>query len=212
MGFFETLKMVGLGGIVVAVGCVWFQMSMERKKARKVDNAAADITKRALAKFPAYEGCLAVDGEAHCLFINESTRMTLVATPAFAKEIPFDDYIAANIITGGATAVETRKSGVAGRVIAGGLIGGGAGAVVGALTAKSVQDHVSTTSSISLSVETTDPAFQEFGWTFFTPVGLMRDLQPHEVWIYMQNATAAYNRLAPLFVLHATEENGLVAI
>ncbi len=212
MGFFEALKIVGIGSIVFIVGYMWFHMATERKNAQKVNNAAADITKRALAKFPAYEGCLAVDGDGHCLFINEATRMTLVATPEFAKEIPFDDYIAANIITDGATAVETRKSGVAGRVIVGGFIGGGAGAIVGALTAKSVQDHVSTTSSITLMVETSDPAFPAFGWNFFTPVGLMRDLQPHEVWIYMQNATAAYNKLAPIFVMHATEENGLVAI
>lgn len=212
MGMFDTLKIVGVGMVICLVIMVWAQMAAQKRKERSVGVAADDIASRAVAKFPAYRGCLTLGGIGHCLFINNATRMTLVATPGFAKEIPFDKYIAANIVTDGMTMVETRKSGIAGRAVAGGLIGGGAGAIVGALSAKSVQNQMQVTTSIALIVETTDETFPAFGWTYFEPFGLMQDLKPYEVWIYMQNAIAAYNSLAPLFALHVSEQNGLVAI
>lgn len=212
MDFLTTLKIVGIGSAVFMIGFVWLNMAAQGKREKEVAKVAADISTRALRKFPSYQGCLAVDGNGHCLFINKRTRMTLVATPEFAKEIPFDNYIAATIVTDGITAVETRKSGAAGRAIAGGLIGGGAGAIVGALSAKSVNTTVNVTTSISLIVETVDETFPAFGWNFFQPFGVMKDLKPYETWPYMNRATAAYNELALLFEMYATEQNGLVAI
>jgi len=198
--------------ITIAVVLAAFDSSRRKAAAKEVDRQSEDLMERAFKAFPNYRGKPTVAGNTLALVIDEDRRTTLLVADGFAKEMPFDKILSADIVTDGNSVTNVKKSGVMGRVVVGGLLGGGAGAVIGAVTAKSVQKSVSVVTSIDLVVQTEDPEFPLLSWNFFSPSGLMQDIKSYEMWIYIQPAVESYNVLAPVFTRAATEENGLVAI
>lgn len=200
--------------LCVVLGVLWaiVDSSRRRKAQSEVDKQAEDLGERAFKAFPGYRGKPGVWGNTSALVLDESRLSALLIVDGFAKELSFDDILSAQIVTDGVSVTSSQKSGTFGRVVTGGLIAGGAGAIIGAITAKSVQKTVSSTTSIDLVVETSDPQFPLLSWNFFSPNGLMQDIKSYEMWIYIEPAVEAYNVLAPAFTTRATEENGLVEI
>lgn len=213
MGFFETIAWaVGLTfGLVIFLAILHFRS--ESRNAEQVDAAASNLASRMVARFPSYRSKPSVAGDSLVLMIDESRRMTLVGNSAgVAKEIPFESFLSAEILTNGTAVAETQRKGTLGRAIVGGAIGGGVGAIIGAMTAKSIQNVSHNVTNIAVAVTTSDPQFPQMSWNIFQPHGIMQDLKPHEVWLHMDNATAIYNQFAPIFKLVPNEENGLVEI
>ncbi len=206
---FWAVGIAVLLSIVLAV----VQTGAQSRRDEAIQIAADGIRARLEAKFPEYSGKLFVGGDKLAMIINEEKRTTLVANGnGVAKEIPFSAYKSIEILTGGVSIAETTKKGGVTRALAGGLMLGGVGAVVGVLTAKEVQAIHQNITSIAVSLKIDDPHFPVVTWFTWQPFGIMTELKPHEVRPHMIEAVNFYNQFAPIFTLHADEDSGLVSI
>ncbi|MDB5658027.1 MAG: hypothetical protein JWS10_642 [Cypionkella sp.] len=213
MGFLQTIYWgIGLSFAFVVIFTM-FHMGAEKATADRINVASDSLADRMLVRFPSYQNMPLVKGDTLVLMMDTHRRTALLGTGSgVAKEIPFDSFVSAEILTDGQSLTETKRSGMLGRAVVGGAIGGGVGAVIGAISAGSFQRATHNITSISVFVTTSDAQFPYITWNIFQPHGVMQDLKPHEVWPHMMDATALYNQLAPVFKLTPTADNGLVSI
>lgn len=198
------------------VACVFaYVMHLELRKgaaAKAVKAEAEALLARGVAAFPAYEGLPAVIGTTLCLVPDAQTRMALLVTDGHAKEIRFERITSAEIQTNGQSHTVSRRSGALGRSVVGGVLGGGAGAIVGALTARTRSDEAWEVETIDLAVTTTEPEFPILRWNFFTADGLQPPLRDFEMPRHLAPAQQALAVLTPVFETDWSETAELVAI
>lgn len=208
MGFITDMLLLGFF-IFVAVGVLvfWFQA----KQRAAVDASSKSITDRALRKFPQYAGCPFIGGATMNLYLNERSSTALVATAeGVAKEIPFSQFSSLEIQEDGHSVGVTKRKGAIGRAAIGGLAFGGAGAVVGAVTAGSETRQSEIVSNISVVVKTADPSFPVMAWSVYSASFGLEHQTPMEVQLARQNAQKFAGQFAPVF--DATLHDGTVSI
>ena len=202
-------------GVTFVIALIWaiLQQKAESDRNEAVQLAANGLQDRMLRKFPDYFGRPFIGGDTLAMIINEKKRMALVTNQdGVAKEIPFSSFRSIEIQTNGVTTTQTTRKGGITRALAGGVLLGGAGAIVGALTAQQLQTTSERVSSIAVSLTTDDPHFPVLTWFIFRPIGVMTDLADYELTPHMINATRFYNQFAPIFTLQPDEEQGLISI
>ncbi len=213
MGILETVAWVS--GITFSLAILFsvFSVISQNASSKKIEEAADNLEMKALRKFPDYQGRPAVRGAQLVLIMNTDKRKALVVSgQGFAKEIPFEKFTEAEIITDGHTIAETKRKGAVGRALVGGILTGGAGAVVGALTAKSISTSNRRITAIDVTLLSNDEQFPKLQWSVFSPGMVLQSLDQMEAEHYLSEAAAIYNSFSPIFSLHANEENGLVEI
>jgi heme A synthase len=182
--------------VAVIVLVFWFQA----KERAAVDAGSQSITDRALSKFPQYVGCPVIGGATMNLYLHKRNATALVATAqGVAKEIPFSQFDSLEIQEDGHSVGITKRKGAIGRAAIGGLAFGGAGAVVGAITAGSETRQNEIVSNISVVIRTADPSFPMMAWNVFSASFGLEHQTPVEVQLARQKAQNFAGQFAPIF-------------
>ena len=196
MWLWEFIKIAFWGALgIFAISFVVIMYTSGRK-----DRRAAELEQHAAWKNKKYQGMPAIRGDGLVLMMHPRDRTALIVTGnGRTKELPFSAFLNAEIKEDGHAVTETRRSGTLGRAAIGGVISGGTGAIIGALTAKQIATTREIVTHISIDVTTSDPEFPLLSWTIFAPVIGVNQMQHFEVELQRKNAVAFYNQLAPLF-------------
>lgn len=209
----ETL--IWVGGFTLAVliaGVVWFFRSMS-KSVEETRRSIESLQNRMTEKFPGYRDLTAVGDKDTLAIINERNRSVLIGfSDGVAKEFAFDDFTGIELLTDEYAAATTKRGDGVGRAIVGGIVAGGVGAVVGALTTKSVQESINMVSSVGVAVTTRDEKLPRIYWRFY-PLDQSKDpIKADSADFILVAATRFYNHWEPVFKLIPDEDKGLVAI
>ena len=196
MWLWEMVKL----GFWITVGIVVITVVVSMMKARQTERRATELETRVKSKSRKYQGMPSLRGDGLVLMMHPQDRTAMIATgDGRTKELPFSAFISAEIKEDGHAVTDTRRSGTLGRAAIGGVISGGTGAIIGALTAKQIATTREIVTHISIEVTTSDPEFPLLSWTTFAPLIAVEKMQPAEVDLQRKNAVALYNQLAPLF-------------
>ncbi len=198
-------------GIIVAVFVVVFRA--QAKQQRQVQQNAEHLMDRALAAFPEYRGKPVVMGDSLVLLIDDAKQATLVANAAGqAKEIPFSDFEAIEILEDGFSVAQTRKTGTIGRAAVGGLVAGGVGAVIGAVSAGSETTQREVVTNITVQVTTKDTSFPQLSWCTFAAQAFVENMNKTEVDLARAAARQFAQQFTPIFEPNAKQDHKLVSI
>ncbi|GAA6198708.1 hypothetical protein NBRC116598_41530 [Pseudophaeobacter arcticus] len=196
MWLWEMIKL----GIWITIGIFVIAIVVTVVKARQTERRATELEARVRSKSSKYQGMPSLRGDSLVLMMHPQDRTAMIATgDGRTKELPFSAFLSAEIKEDGHAVTDTQRSGTLGRAAIGGVISGGTGAIIGALTAKQISTTREIVTHISIDVTTTDPEFPLLSWTIFAPVFGVEKMQPVEVEMQRKNAVALYNQLAPLF-------------
>lgn len=197
MWLWEMIKL----GIWITIGIFVISIVVSVMKARQTERRATELEARVRSKSSKYQGMPSLRGESLVLMMHPQDRTAMIATgDGRTKELPFSAFLSAGIKEDGHAVTDTRRSGTLARAAIGGVISGGTGAIIGALTAKQVSTTREIVTHISIDVTTNDPEFSLLSWTTFAPIIGVEKMQPVEVEMQSKNAVALYNQLAPLFI------------
>ncbi len=206
---FTLIKFSVLAMIAIAVLYIIFEFSRQNR----IQASAENLVDRALNKFPTYRNKPAVLGEELVLLMDESKQTALVATAeGNAKEIPFADFTGIEVLEDGHTVSETRRKGTLGRAAAGGLLAGGVGAVLGAVSAGSETRHKEVVSNITVAVRTEDASFPVLAWCTFAPTIGLEHMSDVEVQMQRRAANDFAAQFAPIFAVNAKSDPNLNTI
>lgn len=196
MWLWEMIKL----GFWITVGIVVVTVVVSMMKAGQTERRATELETRVKSKSRKYHGMPSLRGDGLVLMMHPQDRTAMIATgDGRTKELPFSAFLSAEIKEDGHAVTDTRRSGTLGRAAIGGMISGGTGAIIGALTAKQIATTREIVTHISIEVATSDPEFPLLSWTTFAPLIAVEKMQPAEVELQRKNAVALYNQLAPLF-------------
>ncbi len=196
MWLWEMIKL----GFWITVGIVVTTIVVSMMKAGQTERRATELETRVRSKSRKYQGMPSLRGDGLVLMMHPQDRTAMIATgDGRTKELPFSAFLSAEIKEDGHAVTDTRRSGTLGRAAIGGIISGGTGAIIGALTAKQIATTREIVTHISIDVTTSDPEFPLLSWTTFSPVIGVNQMQRSEVELQRNNAVAFYNQLAPLF-------------
>lgn len=210
MTFITAIAWTTLAIIVLVFLGVWFAQS---RRDRVVREAADNLMERALARFPGYANKPCIAGNTLILIMDESRDVALVASAdGLAKEIPFGDFVGVRILEDGHSVAETKRKGVLPRAVVGGMVSGGAGAVIGALSAGSQTVTREIVTNITVVATTNDPTFPTLSWCLFNPVIGVEHMQAAEVQMQRMAARNFLARFQPLFRAKDMEGGQAVAI
>ncbi|MEM7058967.1 MAG: hypothetical protein AAF557_15370 [Pseudomonadota bacterium] len=178
-----------------------------------VNNSAKSLLSRALKKFPEFGGQPVIKGAELILVVDEARQTTLVATSdGAAKEIPFSSYERIKILEDGHTVSETRRTGTLARAAVGGLVAGGAGAIVGGLSAGSVTNNREIVTNITVAVLTSDKSFPMLAWRTYSPTFAVDQLTPADAQLARLNAQNFAQQFTPIFTANESKDVELAAI
>lgn len=196
---------------VVVVGIGVFVSQSEREA--RIQQSAQSLVERAISKFPSFKGKPAILGDALVLIIDSEREVTLVATgDGRAKEIPFSSFLGIEILEDGHSIAETRRKGTLGRTAVGGLLGGGVGAVIGAVSAGSVTKQKEIISNITISIATCDTSFPQLAWCTFAPQFGLEHMNAMEVELQRKLARQFAQQFAPIFESPKNRDEMIVEI
>lgn len=190
-----------------------FVFRAQAKQQRQVQQNAEHLIDRALAAFPDYRGKPAVMGDSLVLLIDDAKQATLVASAAGqAKEIPFSDFEAIEILEDGFSVAQTRKMGTIGRAAVGGLVAGGVGAVIGAVSAGSETIQREVVTNITVKVSTKDTSFPQLSWCTYAAQAFVENMNKAEVDLARAAARQFAQQFTPIFESNANKDHKLVSI
>lgn len=193
LAMFKGFLWIAGGLFVVIYGYLCWIDSQRNKRAQELEELAERKSRK-------YRGMPSVRGDGLVLMMHPRDRTAMIVlADGRTKELPFSAFQDAQINEDGNTVFDTKRQGVLGRAAIGGVISGGAGAVIGALTARQITSPREIVTRISIDVTTNDPEFAFLSWITFAPVVGVSQMQPAEVMIQRQNAVSFYNQLAPIF-------------
>lgn len=145
----------GLILLLAVVGGVWYSIDKQKEQKELTEQLSAELSR--LENFSSTKkligpwGLIAID--------NASRQIAFKEGSSGIKKYPYSEIHGCEVVEDGETTY--RKSGALGRAVVGGIIAGGAGAIIGGVTAKGQENkEVKTVDFKLLLRDTTNPSFR----------------------------------------------------
>lgn len=196
----ETIYMAIVFAVSFVVLVMFTQTKIDRRQSEAKEAAASHLSESLFRRFPAYRDKTAIKSDAMTLIIDVEARKTLVGFSAgLTREIPFDNFIGARIVTDGKSLLTTERTGPLAPSMMGGALETGTGAVIGAQRVGGLPDARRVTTSIAVQLSTNDSQVPMLEWVLFKPAAGMRHLEENEVSSHLEQAHRLYNAFSPIF-------------
>lgn len=156
--FTEAVGGFGAFGLILLlamIGGVWYNIDKQKERKELTDQLTGELARlegfSSTKKLIGPWGLIAID--------NDSKQIAFKEGYGSIKKYSYSDIIGCEVIEDGETTY--RKSGALGRAVVGGIIAGGAGAIIGGVTAKGQENkEVKTVDFKLLLRDTNNPSFR----------------------------------------------------